>query len=40
MADTEFIIYLVPFLEKNSIEELSEDENLIRLQQKYKEYNK
>ena len=36
MAETEFIIYLVPFVEKDKKEILSVEENLIRLQKKYK----
>lgn len=35
VADTEFVIYLVPFVEKNELKNLTEDENLIRLQNKY-----
>lgn len=34
-ADTEFVIYLVPFVEKNEISTLSEEENLSRLKGKY-----
>ena len=34
-SDTEFVIYLVPFVEKNEMEVLSEDENLLRLKKKY-----
>lgn len=37
MADTEFIIYLVPFVEKKAEEMLTEEQNLIRLIEKYKE---
>ena len=36
VAETEFIIYLVPFVEKDNSEVLSEDENLNRLMNKYK----
>lgn len=35
MADTEFIIYLVPFVEKEKYEILTEEKNLLRLKQKY-----
>ena len=35
MVETEFVIYLVPFVEKNSTEVLSEEENLNRLIKKY-----
>lgn len=38
-AETEFVIYLVPFVEKNKDAELLEDENLARLIQKYGEKN-
>ena len=37
MVDTEFVIYLVPFVEKTTSEELSEEENLERLMEKYSE---
>ena len=37
MVDTEFVIYLVPFVEKTTSEELSEEENLERLMKKYSE---
>lgn len=37
MADTEFIIYLVPFVEKDKYETLSEEKNLLRLKKKYGE---
>lgn len=36
MVDTEFIIYLVPFVQKPGNVELSEDDNLERLKLKYK----
>lgn len=36
MAETEFIIYLVPFVEKDKNEILSAEDNLIRLKNKYK----
>ena len=35
IVDTEFIIYLVPFVEKDESEVLSEEENLLRLKKKY-----
>ena len=35
LADSEFVIYLVPFVEKNETEILSEKENLFRLMEKY-----
>lgn len=35
MAESEFIIYLVPFVEKMSTEYLSEEDNLLRLKKKY-----
>ena len=34
-SDTEFVIYLVPFVQKNETEVLSEEENLARLKEKY-----
>lgn len=34
-ADTEFVIYLVPFVEKNETTILSEKENILRLRKKY-----
>ena len=37
MVDTEFVIYLVPFVEKTTSEELSEEENFERLMKKYSE---
>lgn len=38
VADTEFIIYLVPFVQKSEKEILSEEENLKRLESKYGKY--
>ena len=35
MAETEFIIYLIPFVEKETMDTLSEEKNLIRLKKKY-----
>ena len=35
MVETEFVIYLVPFVEKTESEVLSEEENLERLKKKY-----
>ena len=35
IVDTEFVIYLVPFVEKNESEVLSEEDNLLRLKKKY-----
>ncbi len=37
MAETEFIIYLVPFVEKDKNEKMSEEKNLLRLKKKYGE---
>jgi len=39
MVETEFIIYLVPFVEQVIEPELSEEENLERLKRKYPEVN-
>lgn len=36
VSETEFVIYLVPFVEKNENRILSEEENLIRLKNKYR----
>ena len=36
VAETEFIIYLVPFVEKDVVKALSEEDNLKRLENKYK----
>ena len=40
MVDTEFVIYLVPFVEKPVNEKLTEEENLERLMKKYSEVGK
>ena len=34
-VETEFVIYLIPFVEKTESELLSEEENLLRLKKKY-----
>ena len=35
VADTEFVIYLVPLVQSDSSVELTEEENLSRLKKKY-----
>lgn len=37
VAESEFIIYLIPFLEENETDVLTEEENLARLKEKYPE---
>ncbi|WP_296091230.1 secretin N-terminal domain-containing protein [uncultured Treponema sp.] len=37
MVETEFVIYLVPFVEKQDVQAISEEENLERLKKKYGE---
>lgn len=37
VAESEFIIYLIPFLEENETDVLTEEENLTRLKEKYPE---
>ena len=34
-VETEFVIYLIPFVEREEGEVLSEEENLLRLKKKY-----
>ena len=35
MVETEFVIYLIPLVEKTESEVLNEEENLLRLKKKY-----